>query len=146
MSSSSKFAAMTLPVDKPARMTIVHPITRNPMRDAEGKEAYVDVYSADSEVARKHQRTTQRRRLNVAQRGGRAKISVEEIEADATDFLAVLSAGWYLLALDGAVIDVPFSIENARELYAAGGMSWLREQVDEFAADRGNFSQASSTN
>lgn len=136
----SKFAALALEVDKPGRMTIVHPVSRQPLRDAEGKEAFVDLYSNDSEPARKHQRAVQRRRLAMR---GRGKLTPEELEAEQVELLAALTAEWYLVDLAGRPIDVPFSQENARELYGDAAVSWLREQVDEFAGDRGNFSKAS---
>jgi hypothetical protein len=113
------------------------------MRDAEGKTAYIDHYSSDSEIARKHQRAVQRRRLAMR---GRMKITPEELEAEATEVLAALTAGWYLVDLKGNVIDLPFSQENARELYGNPAVGWLREQLDESTADRGNFSLGSSTN
>jgi hypothetical protein len=76
---------------------------------------------------------------------GRMKITPEEIEAEAVDILAALTVGWHLVDLRGDVIDLPFTQENARELYGNPAVSWLREQIDESTADRGNFSQGSST-
>lgn len=137
----SKFAALALEVDRPSRMVIVHPVTRQPLRDAEGQEAYIELHSGDSEIARKHQRAVTRRRLAMR---GRGKIAAEELEAEAVELLAVLTAGWHLLDFNGGTIDVPFSPENARELYSANALSWIREQVDEFTADRANFSKAKS--
>lgn len=138
---TSKFAALELETDKPGRMIIVHPVSRQPLRDAEGKEAYIDLYSADSEVARKHHRTVQRRRLAMR---GRGKLTPEELDAENVELLAALTTGWYLLDLAGNVIDVPSNAENAREIYGNSKIAWLREQVDEYAVDRGNFSMASS--
>lgn len=132
---STKFAGLEIPVDKPQKMVLVHPSTRQPLRDDKG-DAYIELHSSDSEVARKHNRAIQRRRL--AQRG-RGRITPEELEAEATELLAALTTGWHLVTLDGQSLDVPFSIENARELYAAPSLAWIREQVDEFASDRGNF-------
>jgi hypothetical protein len=43
------------------------------------------------------------------------------------------------------VIDIEFKQENVRDLYSDSSISWLREQIDESTADRGNFSQGSST-
>ena len=43
------------------------------------------------------------------------------------------------------MIDLPFSQDNARELYGNPAVGWLREQIDESTADRGNFSQGSSS-
>lgn len=137
----SKFAGLEIEVDKPQRMTLVHPVTRQPIRDAEGKEAWIDLHSSDSAIARKHQRAVQNRRLNMR---GRGKIGAEELEAEAVDLLAALTIGWRLLALDGAPLDVPFSPEAARDLYTAPSLAWVREQADEFAADRANFQPSSS--
>lgn len=137
----SKFAALELPVEKPFRMVIVHPITRQPIRDKDGQDAYIDHYSADSDIARKHQRAVLKRRLNMR---GRAKLDPVEIEAEGVELLAALTTGWHLVSLDGEKIDVPFSQENARELYANSGVAYIKEQLDESASDRGNFSRASS--
>lgn len=139
----SKFAKLALEVDKPARMIIVHPILRQPLRNATGDEAYIDLYSADSAPARKHTASVARKRLNM-RRGG--KLTPEEIEAEAVELLCALTAGWELFDLEGDALEIPFNHENARDAYREPGLSWLREQVDEFVADRGNFSKASSTN
>jgi hypothetical protein len=138
----NKFSGLELEVEKPYRLILLHPITRQPLRDAEGNEAYVEHYSADSEIARKHQRAVQRRRLAMR---GRLKITPEEIEAEATEVLAALTVGWFLVDLTGNPIDLPFTQQDARELYSSPAVGWLREQLDESAADRGNFSKGSST-
>jgi hypothetical protein len=139
----SKFSGLELEVEKTFRLILVNPITRQPIRDSEGNEAYIDHYSSDSEIARKHQRAIQRRRLAMR---GRTKITPEELEAEAVDILAALSTGWNLVDLKGGKIDIPFSQEAARELYTNPAVGWLREQLDESTADRANFSQGSSTN
>ena len=123
-------------------MVLVHPVTRQPIRNGSGDPAYIDHYSSDSEIAKKHQRNIQRRRLAMR---GRMKITPEEIDAEGVDILAALTVGWHLIDLKGNVIDLPFSQENARELYSNPAVSWLREQIDESTADRGNFSQGSSS-
>lgn len=142
----SKFAGLEIAVDKPQRLYLLHPNTRQPLRTrpnkaGEAEAAWVDIYSSDSKAARDHQREVQRRRLNMR---GRGRISPEELEAEAVDLLAALTVDWRLVSLDGAPIDVPFSGDNARELYAAPALAWIREQVDEFASDRANFPQPSS--
>jgi hypothetical protein len=73
---------------------------------------------------------------------GRGRLTPEELEAEATDLLVALTHGWFLLAPDGSPIDLPFTAENARRIYDK--VWWVREQVDEFAADRGNFTPPSS--
>jgi hypothetical protein len=139
---NNKFSGLELEVEAPFRLVLLHPVTRQPLRDSEGREAYIDHYSADSEIARKHQRAVQRRRLAMR---GRLKITPEELEAEATEVLAALTVGWHLVGLKGDPIDTPFTPENARELYSDPRVAWLREQLDESAADRANFSKGSST-
>lgn len=138
----SKFSALELPVDAPIHLVLTHPVTKQPLRDLEGKEAYIDHYSGDSEIARKHSRAVQRRRLAMRNRG---KITPEELEAESVELLAALTTGWYLVALDRTPIEVPFTPENARELYSNPAVAWIRELVDESASDRGNLSPASSS-
>lgn len=138
-----KFDGLEIEVDKPERMPVLHPGTRQPIvnRDDPQEHAYIDLYSGDSEVRRKHDRTIQKRRLSAR---NRRPMTPEEIEGDVVDLLAAMTAGWRLFSLDGALLDVPCTADNARELYASTKMAWLREQVDEWTADRGNFLKASS--
>ncbi|MCP1832836.1 hypothetical protein [Bradyrhizobium sp. USDA 4545] len=138
----SEFAGLELEVEKPFRMVLVHPVTRQPLRDETGAEAYIDHYSSDSDVARKHQRSVQRRRLAMR---GRAKITPEELEAESIELLAALTTGWNLVDLKGKKLNVEFSQETARRLYANPGIGWLRDQLDESTADRANFAKGSST-
>src|SRR4029077_990726 len=140
---NGKFSGLELEVETPFRLILVHPVTRQPLRDEDGNPAYIDHYSADSEIARKHQRNIQRRRLAMR---GRMRITPEELEAEAVDILAALTVGWYLVGTKGQKINTPFTQENARELYGDPTITWLREQVDESTADRANFSQGSSSN
>lgn len=139
-----KFDSIALPVDKPARMLIEHPITGLPLKGPNGEEGYIDLFAfPDSDAAKKQQRVVSDRRIARA-RGNRGRApTAAEIEAENVEMLTVLTVGWRLVSLDGQVLDVPFTTENARELYAEGKMGWLREQVDEFTAKRSNFSLAS---
>lgn len=137
---SDDFAGLALEVDKPQRMVIMHPTLSRPLVDKDGNEAYIDLYSADSPRAQQHNRELARRRLNQRVR---VKQTPEEIEANNTDLYVALTAGWRLLSIDGSPLDLPFTPENARKLYDAPSVRWLRDQVDDFAADRGNFAPPS---
>lgn len=138
----SRFSGLALAVESPRRLILRHPVSGRPLIAADGSRSYIDVFSADSDRARAHQNAVSRRRLD--QRGP-ARMTPEELEADAIDLLVALTAGWSLVDLSGASLDVPFSAEAARELYASPGLAWLREQVDAFASDRANFGCASSS-
>jgi hypothetical protein len=144
----SKFAGLALEVDKPARMPIRHPATGEPIRNASDPKdmAYVDVYSSDSEIARRHRRMFGQKRLDAMARKRKATVRIEDFEESDTELLVALTAGWRLIGIDGVPIDVEYSAQHARELYESPAMAWLRDQVDEFAAERENFSKASPTN
>lgn len=141
----SKFAGLALEVEKPRRMSLLN-LDREPIKNKKGEHAYIDLYSSDSDIARRHRREVGQRRIDDAAKRGRLGVKVERVDEDHLDLLVALTAGWKLVALDGSDIDLPFSPENARELYNAPGTAWIVDQVDEFAATRTNFSMASSGN
>ena len=136
-----KFAGLALATDVAQRMTILHPGTRQPLRHAAGGEAWIDLHSLDSAIARRAIRAQQDRRLRLRA----VRPSAEELEADAAELLAACTAGWSLCTLDGEPLDVPCTPGSAQELYTLPALAWLREQVDTFVADRGNFHRAPST-
>ena len=82
---SSKFAGLALGVDAVARMPIIHPVTRQPLRNTEtGEEAWIDLLSAGSAVGRAHDRAVTDRQLRL--RGQR--YTAEQAEADLIEKLA----------------------------------------------------------
>lgn len=138
---TSPFAGLRLAVDEARRMEILHPRTNKALKGPDG-EGWVEIYSSDSEIAKQHNRDLLRRRQAIAQRGGRAQMTPEEQDAEATDLLVALTAGWSLVDLDGNPIEMAFSRAAARELYDDPATFWLRQQVDQWAADRSNFMPA----
>ena len=136
----SKFAGLGLAVEQPHRVTLSHPVTRKPLTDREGKQAYIDILSTDSPAARAWDRKFRDRRIRM-----RGRMSAEEQDANNVDLLAHLTRGWYLVDLDGNPLPVEFSEENARLLYDQPEAFWLTEQVNDAAGDRANFTKPSST-
>lgn len=134
--NGSKFAGLELDVEKPQRMPLLHPTTRAPLRDKDGKDAWIDVYSNDSSIARRHNFNTARRRMNATGRNQRIRFSPEELEAEGIDLLAALTTDWHLVTLDGEPMGVKYTLDEARDLYKT---TWVREQVDDFVTDRANF-------
>lgn len=125
-------------------MIIIHPVTRQPLKDAKGKDAYIELYSTDSEICRRHFREQNRRR--TLPNGNMRPTTPEQNEADTVQLLVALTTGWYLVGMDGNHIDVPFNAQNAADLYAATSMAWVRAQVNEFVTEIANFAKASSLN
>lgn len=134
------FEGLALATEEARRMTIVHPVTQQPLRDAEGGEAWIALYANDSEVARRHNRSVAQRRT-----GHRARITgQDDLDAELAAKLAAQTADWRLLTLDGEPLVVACTTANARALFAAAPMCWLRDQALVFVDDRANFAPASS--
>ena len=131
-----------VPVEKPQRMPLLHPRTSEPLYDADGKAAYVDVFSTDSEIARQHERAMVARRLRM-RRG--QNITAAENAAEQTDLLVALTHDWYVVMPNGEPLGLDFTPDAARRIYDHPAGRWIRQQVDEFAADRANFMQDSSS-
>lgn len=137
----AKLEDLELEVDKPSRMTLLDPVTNLPMKDKAGKEAYVDVYSSDSDIARKIKREIKTSRLRM--RNANA-LNGQKLEDEEVQLLAALTAGWYLVSRVGEPIELDCTRDNALKLYANHKMAWLYDQIDAHAAARGNFSKAAS--
>lgn len=111
-------------------LELVHPTTYQPL------DIRIKLLGTDSKVWRKHEREVQNKRLQRFQkRGAKARLTMEEAEAEALDGLAKVTQEWQGMKESGK--DVPCTRENARRIYQ--DYPWIREQVDEFVGDRGNF-------
>jgi hypothetical protein len=142
MLKGSPFAALALDVDRPARMTILNPVTRMPVRNRDTNEnCWIDFLSTSSKPARQLERELSDRIIKLRGR----RLSAEEIEDHATERLARLATGWSLAGLDGTPINVPFSEGAARELFELPELAWLREQCLEHLNDVGNWGKSLST-
>lgn len=137
----SKFDALALPVDTPARMTICHPHTLKPLADKAGNPAYIDFLSTDSEVCIAYDRKAiEERAANI-----RAKTSPADLFEAGCRRMAHLARGWHLVDFDGNVIDATFSESAAYELLSNHRMKWLQDQAAIFHGDRANFPLRSAT-
>jgi len=141
----SKFDALALAVDQPSRMTILHPATRQPLRNGTGEEAWIDLLSDDSQAAQAYDDRISDIRIQNRQMGSILPTAAETRQM-VIGRLAALTVGWHLVALDGSPLDVPFNAANVSELYAVPSMAWLREQVAVHISRRANFTPRSSNN
>lgn len=139
----TKFDGLALAVDQPSRMIISHPIHGTPIAAPDGSEAWIDLLSLDSAAHRAYDRKVTNSRLERAS-AGQGRVTAEQLEQENIERLAVLTKDWRLLSFDGGPLDVPCNEANARELYAAPAMTWLRSQVEAHVARRQNFTLAKS--
>jgi hypothetical protein len=130
--------ALAFDVSQTADVHLLHPVTRQPLRDKDGNPAYVRVVSLDSPEVQAVQKAAINKRLNTR---GRGKMTADELEAERAETLVAATKGWYLVTLDGDKLDVPFSQAVARNVYTDARFSWIREQVNEAVEDRATFFQ-----
>lgn len=145
MNLMDRLAACEIEVEKPGRM-IVRGLDGKPLQGSDGALTYFDIYSADSEIARKHERAIADERIAAR---GRGVVTAAGMEDEQLEMLVVLTAGWGVrkVSEDGATIeDVPatdFTPAAARKLYANPRYADIRRQVNEWAGTRVNFAKAS---
>ena len=137
----SRFAALALDTETPRRMMIRHPATGAVMRDAEGREAYLDLLSLSSATAQKARSAVQQKRIDSRVR----TVSLTDAVQEAMHVLAACTKGWHLVGLDGAALDVPCTPDTAHELYTTPGLRFVADQATDFADAAGNFLPGSST-
>jgi hypothetical protein len=119
-----------------AEMIVRNPLDGSPLLQDDGEPVVVILLGEDSSTFQKLQRknTNERLRRNLGGRG-RLRVSMEEIESDALELLITCTVGWKGMAWDGEEKDP--TPKNIREAYTL--FPWLREQAQEFIADRSNF-------
>lgn len=117
--------------DKGATLTIVHPETEEPI---EGMT--ITLLGQDSAVYRKIQLAKQQAILNRMAKGKKmVDLDAEKLAEDTIDDLVKLTVKWTGFEMNGE--DLPCTPENCRMVYS--DWPWIREQAQEFVANRANF-------
>lgn len=120
--------------NEPRTLQLVHPATGVPLTSG-GAPVIVFIRSPQSNEMRGFARSVQNQRLKTAQRLGRMQVTAEEIEEEALQRLALAISGWTNLRIGGK--ERIYSPEAAKELVR--DFVWIRDQVDTFLRDDGNF-------
>lgn len=147
---TSKFAALAADVSDTYRVEIIDQVTDDILRDKDGNACYIDVLSTDSEVGRAFDTESRKRTFRSARKSRTGMPDdIDQLEENHQK-LAKLTRGWYLVdPSTREPMDVPYSPQDALELYSEPGMNWLYVQVWAGAANAGNFmkrpSKTSST-
>lgn len=120
--------------DDGATLEVVHPETEEVIPGMT-----ITLLGQDSKVYRKIQLAKQQAALNRISKGKRAvDLDAEKLAEDSIDDLVRLTTGWAGFMLDGTALEC--TSENVRKVYTE--WAWIREQVQEFVADRSNFFRA----
>ena len=114
-------------------LEVLHPVTGQVIRDSEDVALQICLLGKDSKQYRKAQRSITERRMKSRSKASR--MNAEAIEIEAIDVLVACVTDWKGLGSDG--VELVCNPANARKVFTEH--LWLREQVDEFVDDRGNF-------
>lgn len=140
---TGKFGGLSANISDAFKMPIISPVTDAPLKDKDGKEAFIELLSADSDIGR---RIDRERTTALTKRQLRGKIAGAADNAIEQNYatIASLTRGWYLLDLAGNPIDVAFSEQNALELYSSPETAWIYRQAFVAVNEVANFIKSSS--
>jgi hypothetical protein len=130
----SKLDTLSL-AEEGVTMPVVHPRTREPVKDSEGKHVTVTLLGKNSDTARATFRRISDRATERAMRG--MKPSSEDRERDDAEFLTACTKAWGFSQMDGEAF--PCTPSNALRLWSDPRFRWLRDQAMSFVMDEGNF-------
>lgn len=127
----------TVAAEEGAELQLRSPVDDSILRDEKTKDPVtITLFGTDSKEYMKVTHSIQNRRLGKRLgKGGRAKLTAEEFEVEALELLVASTKAWKHIVVDGQELDC--SEKNVRMVYQR--FPWIREQVDEFIADRSNF-------
>ena len=146
--SKLNFGGLAVDVNATSRMPLILPGEIDALVDENGVEGYVEFLPWDSAENRKLDRELH---VSAVRKGFRQKSQAElRSEAEKEDpvddqvkRLVALVAGWHLVGPDNKVIDIPFTKDNARELFSAEEMGWLRRRAFSYVVNERNFMKGS---
>lgn len=115
-----------------ADMIVIHPVTQEEMTGADGEPVTITLLGMESAVAKRMTKARAQKQLNARKN----KIDIDEARAFTTSLQAKLIVKSHGLMENGQELDMT-NPEVAVDVLTR--FSWLREQIDEFVTDRGNF-------
>lgn len=104
---------------------IYHPTTNIPLKNDDGSDMTITVHGKYSKRYREIQQEQQNARLKRAERGGKMKLTAEEILEDRLDLTCGCVDSWNI-QLDGAVPEL--TKESVRTIFQR--FPWMREQIE----------------
>lgn len=125
---------LTKSADAGATLEIRHPISDEVLTDKKGNPVTVTLLGSESSAFMNEMKARARKQM-----GKKVKQpSIEDTIRDSAEVLAACTVSWSGMTEGGE--DLPCDKATATRLYIK--YTWLRQQVDEFIADRENFFKA----
>jgi hypothetical protein len=112
------------------KLELLHPANGSVL-ELDGKAFTIDLLSSDTNNYK-----SEFNKLMKAAREQKGEQTARDAEEKACDMLAKITTGCYLV-MDGKPLK--FSTAAMKDLYFNPEYTWIREQVEAFIRDRGNF-------
>jgi len=125
--------------DQPYRMTLKHPATGEPIVDADGAKAYIDIYAPTSVKAKEWNKARFIEAKKDAKKNKKPEPTYEEAQEKGASWFATLTAGWYLVNPKTGEGDAEFTFEKAVGIYADHRAAWIIGQINDALEDDSNF-------
>ena len=122
-------------------MTILHPLTRQPIMTASGQPMSITLAGRFSETNRQALRAIQVKRVEMVD--ARQPITEEHITRENIDQLSACTQSWNFDELDGQPF--PCTPQNIRRFWSDKRFIWLHERALQFIAEDRNFLSVNST-
>lgn len=127
-----------------AFIELEHPVTGEPLMDADGKPYGIEGLGEDSAEVRKIDRKHADKRAEKMRKGNiDAALKQDALEQDRIERLTVATKSWYLPPLNGETL--PFTPANARRVYGGEDLAWIADQFEKGMRDRTRFFSTGST-
>ena len=118
-----------------AVMNVIHPITGEEMFQEDGTHVTVTLLGMESSIAKRIIKARAQKQLNKRNQ----KVDLDEAREFTISLQAKLITASQGLTENGQDLDLT---DQATAIDVLTRYSWLREQIDEFIADRANFYKA----
>ena len=125
------------PTSDTVEVILKHPNTLDPLLNDDGSEMTVTLHASHSKEYKKIVHEQQDRRIKMMQKKAKSQISAQDIERDATDLLAKVTAGWDI-TYGGE--KPKLTVTKAKEVFTE--VFWIREQIEEAFSDSMDFTTA----
>ncbi len=125
------------PTSDTVEVILKHPNTLDPLLNDDGSEMTVTLHASHSKEYKKIVHEQQDRRIKMMQKKAKSQISAQDIERDATDLLAKVTADWDI-TYGGE--KPKLTVTKAKEVFTE--VFWIREQIEEAFSDSMDFTTA----
>jgi hypothetical protein len=125
------------PTSDTVEVMLKHPNTLDPLLNDDGSEMTVTLHASHSKEYKKIVHEQQDRRIKMMQKKAKSQISAQDIERDATDLLAKVTAAWDI-TYGGE--QPKLTVTKAKEVFTE--VFWIREQIEEAFSDSMDFTTA----